>query len=234
MLPPAWRPRITTTTISEQSDSTVIAVLPGTCETMADVRSVGVGIDRVLKPLEPDLPAPAPVTIILGALKHAWRTSQIVEMIDATYGKGYATGRQVKRWLSHGEKGEYSHRVLHLAFRDGKLVGCVLATCSLFIAPKACGHWGMLAIHRAAQGTNVEKELVHAAETHLMKGGCVMVDSEYKYDASVQSQQLRSWYEDGLGFENKHNRVLNRFLGMLLTRGGEFRRCRKVFPKKAM
>lgn len=175
------------------------------------------------------------VTIVVGTLRHAWRRSQIAEMINATHGRGRVTERRILQWLSQGDQCVHANHVLHLALSGSKLVGCVMSTLQpAFVChKKCCGHWGLLAMAAGTQGTGVEKELVCAAEARLMEEGCLEVRTEYKHDASAHSQQLSDLFESQLGFERMNGWLLNHLLGLLLVHGGEFRRCRKALPQTA-
>ena len=85
-----------------------------------------------------------------------------------------------------------------------------------------CGHWGMLVVDLANQGTGVASALVVAAEQRLARAGCCAVQIEYEYThGHAPSQRLMDWYEGKLGYEC----VSGGFRRRVQT---EFRKCRKV------
>ncbi|CAK0880822.1 unnamed protein product, partial [Prorocentrum cordatum] len=146
-------------------------------------------------------------------------------MINDSYGHRRISDREVASRLSHGDRGSCANRVLHLAFRDGALAGC----CSSTIQPGSvftcccCGHWGLLAVAREAQGAGVASALVAAAERRLAAAGCAAVQIEYEYEVGDEfSERLRQWYEGRLGF-----RCLSGAPGSAAGRR-EFRLCHKL------
>ena len=73
------------------------------------------------------------------------------------------------------------NRVLHLAYRSGELVGACSSTVQPAWTPSGCGHWGLLAVALAFQGSGVASALVAAAEERLKLCGCstVQVDPAF-------------------------------------------------------
>ena len=123
--------------------------------------------------------------------------------------------RRLAKW-SQG-----ANRVLHLAFREGQLLGCCSSTlqppwtpwtgpvmCSCAVG-RTCGHWGLLSVHPDAQGTGVASALIAAAERRLLEEGCSAwasevvgaelggaVQIEYEYTSGdPESERLLQWYE---------------------------------------
>eukprot|EP00966_Prymnesium_polylepis_P148247 3424522-Prymnesium_polylepis.1 len=93
-----------------------------------------------------------------------------------------------------GDPGPRANRVLHLAFRGERLVGCCSSTFQPPWTPEGCGHWGLVVVRLEAQGTGVASALVHAAEARLA-GCCARVQIEYEYTKGEEySERLLEWY----------------------------------------
>eukprot|EP00930_Biecheleria_cincta_P044610 TRINITY_DN30704_c0_g1_i1.p1 TRINITY_DN30704_c0_g1~~TRINITY_DN30704_c0_g1_i1.p1 ORF type:complete len:232 (-),score=31.28 TRINITY_DN30704_c0_g1_i1:151-846(-) len=140
---------------------------------------------------------------------------RIVTMANDAYGRGRMHPSEVKQRISMGDAGRWSNRVLHLAFRDGELVGCCSSTIQPPFTCFGWGHWGLMTVDRKVQGTGVGSALVAAAEDRLRCAGCFGIQIEYHYSAGEpRSEHLRDWYEGKLGFT--------------CLCGGDFRLCHKL------
>jgi GNAT superfamily N-acetyltransferase len=146
---------------------------------------------------------------------------RVAAMVNSAYGYDRISSSEVKQRLAMGDAGLQANRVLHLAWRDGCLVGCCSSTKSTPWTPHGCGHWGLLVVAPPAQGTGVARALVRAAERRLAEAGLSQVQMEYEYTCGDEySERLFSWYEGSLGFSG--GRAPTRHVGR-----SEFRRCRK-------
>ena len=99
--------------------------------------------------------------------------------VEACHGR---RGRRGNGRLATCPRG--ANRVLHLAFREGHLLGCCSSTLQPPWTPwtepltrscgpgRTCGHWGLLSVHPDAQGTGVASALIAAAERRLLEEGC--------------------------------------------------------------
>mmetsp|Transcript_64101 Transcript_64101/g.181990 ORF Transcript_64101/g.181990 Transcript_64101/m.181990 type:complete len:215 (-) Transcript_64101:249-893(-) len=146
---------------------------------------------------------------------------RVVEMVNRAYGHRRTTEAEVHRRIALSNKG--TNRVLHLAYRGDTLVGC----CSSTIQPPwtcyGCGHWGLMVVDRAAQGSGVASALVEAAEQRLAQAGCSRIQIEYEYTTGDPfSDRLMQWYEGKLGFSCMTGRPWSRQPGH-----HEFRICHK-------
>jgi len=143
-------------------------------------------------------------------------------MVNDAYGYQRLSPMEVIHRLSMGDSGDAANRVLHLAWRcDGELVGCCSSTTQVPWCPHGCGHWGLLVVNVAAQGTGVAGALVAAAEARLALHGLHQCQIEYEYTCGdPASERLYGWYEGALGFSGggPPTRTPGR---------SEFRRCRK-------
>ena len=103
-----------------------------------------------------------------------------VDMFKRLSGAGQPPLAKELPHLANGNEAEIgrTNRVLHLAYRDGELVGACSSTVQPAWTPTNCGHWGMLAVAPAAQGSGVASALVAAAERRLVVCGCSMVQVE--------------------------------------------------------
>eukprot|EP00438_Fugacium_kawagutii_P008310 Skav206333 [mRNA] locus=scaffold1420:308203:314882:- [translate_table: standard] len=112
-----------------------------------------------------------------------------------------------------------ANRVLHVAYRQGQLLGCCSSTLQPPWTPRNCGHWGLLSVHPDAQGTGVASALIEAAERRLLEAGCRSIQIEYEFTAGdPDSERLLQWYEGKCGFKSGSPPTM---------RGSEFRCCRK-------
>lgn len=137
--------------------------------------------------------------------------------------------------LAMGDAGPRANRVLHLAQRNGALVGCCSSTFQPPWTPEGCGHWGLLVVDKAAQGTGVASALVLAAEERLASS-CAHVQIEYEYTSGhSHSERLMDWYERKSGFNCAHGnprRIAPWEAADSTSAFGEteFRRCTKQLP----
>jgi GNAT superfamily N-acetyltransferase len=137
--------------------------------------------------------------ILIGNSKMA-TDSTLVSRIVAFSGK---SERDVRSRLSMGDAGQAANRVMHIALRDGVVVGWCSSTPGWGgWGGGNCGHWGALAVDRAAQGQGVASALVKAAENRLLQAGCDSVQMEYRYVVGDPAKErLFTWYEGKLGFD---------------------------------
>lgn len=88
-----------------------------------------------------------------------------------------------------------SNRVLHVALRGGEAVGCISSSFHTLWTEVGIGHWGLLAVDVAAQGTGVGSALVAAAERRIAEE-CQQVHIEYDFmPGDPHTERLRAWYE---------------------------------------
>merc|ERR1711998_66258 len=143
---------------------------------------------------------------------------------------------EVRERLARGDAGLEANRVLLLALRRGKAVGVISCTYQPPWTATDCGHWGLLAVDVAEQGTGIASALVRAAEDRLAARGCSSVQIEYEYSPDhAHSLRLESWYEGKLGFSRKYGWLVNRLIGSVVSRrgggmftGNEFRQAQKA------
>jgi hypothetical protein len=181
-----------------------------------------------------------PVDVVIGTSEMARADPELVNkittMVNSSYFaslrevlpegmEGYervSTDDVVER-LGMGDAGARANRVLHLAFRAGELVGCCSSTFQPPWTDQGCGHWGLLVVSQAAQGTGVASAIVAAAERRLA-GCCTRVQIEYDYYPDhPPSQALKAMYEDHFGFVRESGSGRRRSS----SGGSEFRRCHK-------
>ena len=181
-----------------------------------------------------------PVDVVIGTSEMARADPELVNkittMVNSSYfallrevlpegTEGYervSTDDVVER-LGMGDAGARANRVLHLAFRAGELVGCCSSTFQPPWTDQGCGHWGLLVVSQAAQGTGVASAIVAAAERRLA-GCCARVQIEYDYYPDhPPSQALKAMYEDHFGFVRESGSGRRRSS----SGGSEFRRCHK-------
>jgi len=182
--------------------------------------------------------AAAGFEVVVGTSRHAndaELVDRVVQLVIESYaavgGHKTISAEKVRGRLRCGDvEATTARRVLHLAIRDGRAVGCMSSSLTTPWTPTGCGHWGFLVVAVDAQGTGVASALVQGAETRLKRGGCTEVQIEYEYGAHLpHTQRLSDWYEGKLGFKDTSCWFMNRFLGMIVGGGGtEFRRCRKA------
>ena len=163
----------------------------------------------------------ADVSVIVGTSEIASNAfcKEGAEMVNRSYGYQRVSSGEIHQRLSMGDAGEAANRVLHVAYREGVLVGCCSSTIQTPWCPAGCGHWGLLVAAVEAQGTGVASALVAAAERRLVSKGLQNVQIEYEYTpGEPQSERLYRWYEGSCGFSGgspPHGRST------------QFRRCRK-------
>jgi GNAT superfamily N-acetyltransferase len=177
------------------------------------------------------------VEVVIGTSQHAKNAElvehvahMIVEAYEVVGGHKQMDAAEFHARLCCGDAGKSARRVLHLAFRDGVVVGCVSSSLTTPWTPTGCGHWGLLVVDTNAQGGGVASALVRAAEARLREGGCTHVQIEYEFGPHLpHTQRLADWYQGKLGFESQTGWFINRLIGMVVGCGGtEFRRCRKA------
>ena len=130
--------------------------------------------------------------------------TRLSSMINEAYGTSRVDPVEIfERLRLDGQ--EWPNRVLHLAYRDGALVGCCSSTVQPGWTEHGVGQWGLLAVEAASRGTGVASALVAAAESRLRAAGCTAIQIEYDYAAGdVYCERLRAWYEGGkLSFVNE-------------------------------
>ena len=186
-----------------------------------------------------------PVEVVIGTSEMARADPELINkittMVNSSYfaslrevlpegTQGYervSTDDVVER-LGMGDAGARANRVLHLAFRAGELVGCCSSTFQPPWTDQGCGHWGLLVVSQAAQGTGVASAIVAAAERRLA-GCCARVQIEYDYYQNhPPSEALKAMYEDHFGFVRESGSGRRRSSsGGSEFRHKEFRRCHK-------
>ena len=151
---------------------------------------------------------------------------RITRMINGAYEYERVSEEDIENRLEMGDAGPRANRVLHLAHRDGQLVGSCSSTHQPPWTAEGCGHWGLLVVDTAHQGTGVASALVKAAEERLA-GACQHVQIEYDYLAGdEQSERLMKLYEGKYGFT---------CVQPVRRRGGgqsQFRKCVKELPRR--
>lgn len=162
-----------------------------------------------------------PVEVMVGTSASASDAfvRSITRMVNTSYGYHRVSEGEVASRLAMGDAGSGANRVLHVATRDGVLVGCCSSTKQTPWCPYGCGHWGLLVVDVTAQGSGVASALVAAAEERLRSAGLTQVQMEYEYTpGDPQSERLYRWYEGKLGFSGG---------GAPSSYYSSFRRCRK-------
>ncbi|CAE6966204.1 DRC1 [Symbiodinium sp. CCMP2456] len=126
---------------------------------------------------------------------------RLASMVNRAYGYRRISEHDVRSRVAMGDGGGCANRVLHLAFRDSQLVGCCSSTIQPPFTCCGCGHWGLMVVDPAAQGSGVASALAVAAEQRLARAGCVAVQIEYQFTVGDEfCERLRGWYEGQLGF----------------------------------
>jgi len=166
------------------------------------------------------------IVVTIGTSQHA-QVRGMIEKISHIVDSAYSSVGKRKRVdhydalqrLEMGDAGPRANRVLHLAFKGEALVGCASSTFSPGWTPDGCGHWGLLAVDPAHQGSGAATALVLAAERRLATVS-EFIQIEYSHsEGDPFSQRLQTWYEDRLGFDGG-------------PRGHSgFRRCFKRIPE---
>ncbi|CAK9044392.1 unnamed protein product [Durusdinium trenchii] len=167
----------------------------------------------------------AMVEVEIGSSHSRATPRQVATLCNKAYGYRRLSESEARSRLAMGDD-EGANRVLHLAFRNGKLLGCCSSTLQPPWTPRSCGHWGLLSVHPEAQGTGVASALVAAAERRLLEAGCRSIQIEYEFTAGdPDSERLLEWYEGKCGFKSGSPPP---------TRGSEFRCCRKKLTEKSV
>ena len=191
---------------------------------------VGVQVDGVLLPMaikgtniEGVVSEAVFAAVGTSALASDTFVKEVATMVNQAYGRRRLDPDDVIDRLEMGDDGEDANRVLHLAWRSGKLVGCCSSTLAVGWAPQGCGHWGLLAVDPKAQGSGVARALVTAAESRLMAAGLAIVQIEYDFiGGDPLSKRLFRWYEGKLNFVALSGQAPTALPGQ-----SEFRHCRK-------
>ena len=193
------------------------------------------------------------IQVVIGTSEMAARDPTLIGKITQMINSAYFLGNKellpptattytrvddddVENRLAMGDAGARANRVLHLAFRQGALVGAMSSTFQPGWTPEGCGHWGLLVVAPDAQGSGVASALVAAAERRLA-GACQRVQIEYEYTRGhVHSEKLMAMYESKMGFSCSLPMPRRR------RRGGneadeseeppetQFRKCHKMLP----
>mmetsp|Transcript_28170 Transcript_28170/g.44058 ORF Transcript_28170/g.44058 Transcript_28170/m.44058 type:complete len:250 (+) Transcript_28170:96-845(+) len=151
---------------------------------------------------------------------------RITSMINQAYGYVRVDEDDIMDRLAMGDPGSSrANRVLHLAFLDDQLVGCMSSTFKVPWAERGCGHWGLLVVDVKMQGRGIASAMIAAAESRLA-GACQEIQIEYEYTAGDSfSERLLTWYEKKCGF-----RCVS---GAPRGVGCEWRKCRKMIADEA-
>ncbi|CAL1161745.1 unnamed protein product [Cladocopium goreaui] len=166
----------------------------------------------------------AVVEVEIGSSQSKATPRQISTLCNKAYGYRRLSESEARSRLAMGDGG--SNRVLHVAYRNGELVGCCSSTLQPPWTPRSCGHWGLLSVHPDAQGTGVASALIAAAERRLLDAGCRSIQIEYEFTASdPDSERLLQWYEGKCGFKSGSPPP---------KRGSEFRCCRKKLDEDSV
>ncbi|KAL1526515.1 hypothetical protein AB1Y20_015225 [Prymnesium parvum] len=152
---------------------------------------------------------------------------RITEMVCEAYGYRRLDECEVLHRLQMGDAGCRANRVLHLAWEKcagddaPTLVGCCSSTVQPMWTEYGCGHWGLMVVAPAFQGSGVGSLLVAAAEARLASRKCSQIQIEYEYTSGdPTSERLLAWYEGKCGFICPQS--------LPAQRGRrQFRRCRK-------
>mmetsp|Transcript_40537 Transcript_40537/g.63424 ORF Transcript_40537/g.63424 Transcript_40537/m.63424 type:complete len:270 (+) Transcript_40537:63-872(+) len=115
------------------------------------------------------------IVVTIGTSDDAQKDPTLVQRICNIVSSSYTAVGKSKRMdaydamdrLEMGDDGLRANRVLHLAYKDGVLVGCASSTFSPGWTPDGCGHWGLLAVDPAHQNCGAATALVLAAERRL-------------------------------------------------------------------
>jgi len=177
----------------------------------------------------------SPVRVVVGtsalANEHRGLEERLTDMIHKSYGAVGGTGprmlemQPVSVRLQMGDSGVRNNRVLHVAFRAGEVVGCISSSFRTTWTEPGVGHWGLLVVDLAAQGTGVASALVQAAERRIAEE-CHAIHIEYDFIAGEDhSTRLRAWYEK-IGYKQLGARPKPG------PKGSEFAFCRKRFTKE--
>eukprot|EP00434_Breviolum_minutum_P016305 symbB.v1.2.014367.t1/scaffold1022.1/size143637/5 len=165
------------------------------------------------------------VDVEIGSSRSRATPRQVATLCNKAYGYRRLSESEARSRLAMGDD-EGANRVLHLAYRNGKLLGCCSSTLQPPWTPRNCGHWGLLSVHPDAQGTGVASALIAAAERRLLDSGCCSIQIEYEFTAGdPDSLRLLEWYEGKCGFKSGSGPP---------RRGSEFRCCRKKLTEETV
>lgn len=127
--------------------------------------------------------------------------NRIASLINEEFGSRRVDAVEIFERLTLAGQ-SWENRVLHLATRDGALIGVCSSTIQPGWTAAGCGQWGLLAVTSGSRGTGVASALVAAAEARLAAAdGCHSIEIEYEYTPGDEfSERLRAWYEGRLSF----------------------------------
>ena len=118
----------------------------------------------------------------------------LVSMANRAYGHSRLSEADACHRLRAGDERPGRNRVLHVATRDGRVIGCCSSTIFTPWCGPGTGHWGLLVVDPEAQGTGVASALVSAAEKRLSAEGCAQAGIEYSYQVGDPlSERLLAW-----------------------------------------
>ena len=118
------------------------------------------------------------VEVVIGTSLGRATPRQVASLCNEAYGCRRLSEADARSRLAMGDDDD-PNRVLHLAFREGQLLGCCSSTLQPPWTPRGCGHWGLLSVHPEAQGTGVASALIAAAERRLLEEGCSASDATH-------------------------------------------------------
>jgi len=164
----------------------------------------------------------SPVRVVVGtsalANEHRGLEERLTDMIHKSYGAVGGTGprmlemQPVSVRLQMGDSGVRNNRVLHVAFRAGEVVGCISSSFRTTWTEPGVGHWGLLVVDLAAQGTGVASALVQAAERRIAEE-CHAIHIEYDFIAGEDhSTRLRAWYEKTMRLRAEKHEIRSELL----------------------
>jgi len=135
--------------------------------------------------------------IVVGSSADASRASEIAMVINEAYGYERTDSREIQRRVQCGDfRG--ANRVLHIAYRGDRFVGCISSTPHW---DGTCGQWGFLAVAVDEQASGVGSALVRAAEERLVEHGCTHAQIEYVWEpCRAKGSRLNTWYSQ-MGFK---------------------------------
>eukprot|EP00747_Dinoflagellata_sp_TGD_P166594 gnl/TRDRNA2_/TRDRNA2_189616_c0_seq1.p1 gnl/TRDRNA2_/TRDRNA2_189616_c0~~gnl/TRDRNA2_/TRDRNA2_189616_c0_seq1.p1 ORF type:complete len:278 (-),score=31.87 gnl/TRDRNA2_/TRDRNA2_189616_c0_seq1:467-1300(-) len=178
-------------------------VAPGSADDMHGATSAEPAEDPNMR-TKPGSDQPV-LRVVIGTSKMSREDPKLAANIaDAAYranGHQRFSVREVEGRLAKGDAEPNANRVLHVAFLGDQVAGCCSSTVQTGWTSSGCGHMGALAVDPNFQGRGVASALVDAAEERLLKQGCARVQIEYHYyQGEAESERLRAWYEDRLGY----------------------------------
>lgn len=181
-------------TITERAHAEDRPLMARSVEREADVSSTQAANERL--PVEVEIGANM-TNVSDGTVEH------ITRLINGAYGQQRVSTGSVRHRLRAGR-----NRVLHVATREGQIVGVCSSTLFVPWAAPGCGHWGLLAVDPAMQGVGVGSALVAAAETRIADAKLGWVGMEYSYQSGdAFSERMLAWYEDSLRYVGPQTRV---------------------------